>query len=142
PRSFHAEGGGSWLHDAVRESENYAAGVCRSLREGVLPASEDVVHALARGPTDSLQDALEQALTIVYRILFLLFAEAQGLVPLWHPVYRESYSVEALREAAERHPPAPGLWDALRASCRLAHAGCLAGDLRVTAFNGRLFAPS
>jgi len=30
----------------------------------------------------------------------------------------------------------------LRAVSRLAHAGCRAGDLRVTPFNGRLFAPT
>jgi hypothetical protein len=34
------------------------------------------------------------------------------------------------------------LWDAFRAIARLAHAGCRAGNLRVTAFNGRLFSPS
>src|SRR5262249_49968320 len=84
----------------------------------------------------------EQALTIVYRVLFLLFAEARALVPLWHPVYRASYSIESLRDTAERSPHAPGLWDALRAIGRLAHAGCHAGDLRVTPFNGRLFSPS
>src|SRR5207253_8641057 len=38
--------------------------------------------------------------------------------------------------------PIFGLWDALRAIARLAHSGCRAGDLRVTPFNGRLFAPS
>jgi len=37
-------------------------------------------------------------------LLFLLFAEARGLVPLWHPVYRQSYSVDALRAAASRAP--------------------------------------
>ena len=37
----------------------------------------------------------------VYRIVFLLFAEARALVPVWHPVYRESYSVESLRQTAE-----------------------------------------
>ncbi len=142
PASFAPAGNGGWLHGAARESERYAAGVCRSLRHGVLQASSDVVNALARLASGPVHHSFEQALTIVYRILFLLFAEARGLVPLWHPVYRESYSIEALREAAERHPPVPGLWDALRASCRLAHAGCRAGDLRVTAFNGRLFAPS
>jgi hypothetical protein len=36
---------------------------------------------------------------------------------------------------------ARGLWAALQAIMRLAHAGCEAGDLRVTPFNGRLFAP-
>ena len=74
-------------------------------------------------------------------MLFLLFAEARSLVPLWHPVYRESYSLEELRDAAEQSC-APGLWDALRAIARLAHAGCRAGDLQVTPFNGRLFSPA
>ena len=103
----------------------------------------DVLGALiARRPAAAIDGALEQALTIVYRILFLLFAEARGLVPLWHPIYRESYSLDGLRAAAERPGSAPGLWDALRAISRLAHAGCRVGDLRVTPFNGRLFAPS
>jgi hypothetical protein len=78
----------------------------------------------------------------VYRIVFLLFAEARALVPLWHPVYQESYSVDALRSTVEYESGAVGLWDALRAISRLAHAGCSIGDLRVTPFNGRLFAPA
>ena len=134
-------GGGSVLDDLVDASEQHGVAVCRSLRDGVLEASAHVFGALLGGGGKS-DDTFEQALTIVYRILFLLFAEARGLVPLWHPIYRRSYSVEALRVEAERVPGAPGLWDALRAVCRLAHAGCRAGDLRVTAFNGRLFAPS
>jgi hypothetical protein len=133
----------STLETLVRESDRHGAGVCRSLKDGVLSASADVLSALVRAararkivPTDSF----EQALTIVYRILFLLFAESRRLVPLWHPVYRDSYSIEALSTLAER-PDARGLWDALRAIARLAHAGCRAGDLHVTPFNGRLFAP-
>src|SRR5207249_5033883 len=130
------------FHGIVEASERHASGVCRSLRDGVLAASADVLGALiARHSRASTGDSFEQALTIVYRLLFLLFAEARGLVPLWHPVYRESYSIEALRTAAEESHPAVGLWDALRAIARLAHAGCRAGDLRVTPFNGRLFAP-
>jgi hypothetical protein len=78
----------------------------------------------------------------VYRILFLLFAEARGLVPVWHPVYRNSYSVAVLGVLAERTGSSRGLWSALRAIARLAHSGCRAGDLRVTPFNGRLFAPA
>ena len=93
-------------------------------------------------PDTTGTDGFEQALTIVYRMLFLLFAEARALVPLWHPIYRESYSLEGLRDAAEHAAHAPGLWDALRAIARLAHAGCRAGDLQVTPFNGRLFAPA
>ena len=134
------------LHSLVLASDRHASGVCRSLRDGVVSASRDVLGALVgslRMPQSPLlADSFEQALTIVYRLLFLLFAEARALVPLWHPIYRESYSVEALREFAERGDRTAGLWDALRAMTRLAHTGCRAGDLRVTPFNGRLFSPA
>jgi hypothetical protein len=136
---------GASLHAMVDASNRHAAAVCRSLKDGVLSASADVLGALmarAHAPADDLNDSFEQALTIVYRILFLLFAEARSLVPLWHPVYRQSYSVETLLSRAELSGPAPGFWDALRAIGRLAHAGCRAGDLRVTPFNGRLFSPA
>ena len=140
-QALHDEAGGTGdgLIDLIEASDRHAATVCRSLREGVLAASGDILQALAgRRPQADLSGPFDQALTIVYRILFLLFAEARGLVPVWHPVYRESYSIEALRAAAERGQ-AIGLWDGLRAISRLAHAGCRAGDLNVTAFNGRLF---
>ena len=134
------------LHPLVDESERHGVSVCRSLKQGVLAASADVLKALVRPVsvrrTERLADSFEQALTIVYRILFLLFAEARGLVPLWHPVYRDSYSIAALARAAEQASGALGLWAALRAIARLAHTGCRAGDLRVTPFNGRLFAPT
>jgi hypothetical protein len=136
------------LHALIDASERQASAVSKSLRDGVLAASGDVLAALLRPASRSLAAAppldgtFEQALTIVYRILFLLFAEARGLVPMWHSVYRESYSVESLRSAAEQPQTAAGLWDALRAIARLAHAGCHAGDLRVTPFNGRLFSPA
>jgi hypothetical protein len=139
--------GNSRLGVMVDRSQHDAAGVSRALREGVLSASTEVADALLSGRKSgralpSLDGLFEQALTIVYRILFLLFAEARGLVPLWHPVYRDTYSFDSLRMEAERRPQAvTGLWDALRAVTHLAHTGCDAGDLKVTAFNGRLFAP-
>ena len=73
----------SSLHALVAASDRHAAGVCRSLRDGVLVASADVLRALsaagdAAAAQAALDDAFEQALTIVYRMLFLLFAEARG----------------------------------------------------------------
>src|SRR6185295_2138938 len=97
---------------------------------------------MVRAGHPDVHDAFEQSLTVVYRMLFLLFAEARSLVPVWHPVYRESYSIESLRRAAQEAPGESGFWEALRAIARMAHAGCHAGDLRVTPFNGRLFAPA
>ena len=137
--------GGPSLDALVARSHAHRAAVARSLQHGVEDALVQLVAALAsrgarrRGSPD---EALAEALTVVYRILFLLFAEARGLVPGWHPTYRRSYTIESLRPAVERGGPVRGLWAALQAISRLAHRGCRAGALRVTPFNGRLFAPS
>jgi hypothetical protein len=131
------------LERLITASEEHGAAVCRSLRDGVLEAAAGLLGALMRHRSHPpLDAAFEQSLTIVYRMLFLLFAEARHLVPLWHPIYRDGYSLDALQESLERAPAQPGIWDALRAASRLAHSGCRAGDLRVTPFNGRLFSPA
>lgn len=131
------------LQTAITGSERHREGVCGSLRAGVFQASTDVLAALIERRTGAaLAPAFEQALIVVYRILFLLFAEARNLVPLWHPIYRSSYSLESLCDIAERGRSAAGLWDAIRAVSALAHSGCQLADLKVTAFNGRLFAPA
>jgi hypothetical protein len=135
--------GRSALEDAVSDSLDHGTAVCRSLRHGVLDALGHLAAALGAGRAQAHADVrFEQALTIVYRMLFLLFAESRGLVPVWHRLYRDRYTVGALARRATLRPDAPGLWDALRAISRMAHAGCEVGGLRVTAFNGRLFAPS
>jgi hypothetical protein len=140
--AFSGQPAESIIDRILAGSERHGISVCRALRDGVLKSSADLLGALAVKPSrESLDGTFDQALTIVYRVLFLLFAEARGLVPMWHPLYRDSYSIEALRTAAEEVPPLPGLWDTLRAASRLAHRGCRAGDLRVTPFNGRLFSP-
>lgn len=136
--------GTSLLAEVAAASDRYAAGVCASLGEGVLEALTALLQEFDRAKFHRRRtetgEALSQALTVVYRILFLLFAEARGLVPVWNRVYREAYTVQRLCERVDdRHPR--GVWEALQAIARLAHAGCLAGDLRVTPFNGRLFAP-
>jgi N-6 DNA Methylase/Eco57I restriction-modification methylase len=131
------------LERSVLDSDRHRTAVGQSLQLGVEQALGHLVAGLAlrrRRPV-ALDLALADALTIVYRILFLLFAEARGLVPQWHPVYRSSYTIEALRPRIERSIRPAGVWQALQAIARLAHRGCRAGTLRVTPFNGRLFAP-
>jgi hypothetical protein len=131
---------GGRLRAVVERSDAHAVAVCSSLGDGVLDALPALASALAHGPAPSLAATLDQGLTVVYRILFLLFAEARGMVPTWHELYRDAYSIEMLTHAAMRGRTR-GLWPALRAISRLAHSGCTAGDLSVTAFNGRLFSP-
>ena len=132
--------GPSTLRSRVDASNLHGARVCHSLGDGVLTALPALAGALSTGAALGAQP-YDQALTVVYRVLFLLFAEARGLVPVWHPVYREAYTIDALyRRSVEPRVPR-GLWAAMQAIARMAHAGCQAGDLDVTAFNGRLFSP-
>ena len=129
------------LRSRIEQSDAHASRVCRSLAGGVLSALPVLTSALAQGGRGRIDRtiAFDQALTLVYRILFLLFAEAHALVPVWNDIYRNAYSIDALARRAARS--APGLWTGFQAISRLAHAGCHAGDLHVTAFNGRLFSP-
>jgi hypothetical protein len=119
------------VHDALTElSAALAAAARRKTRRG---------DGAARG---SAVSAFDEALIIVYRVLFLLFAEARGLVPTWHPTYRDGYTIESLRASIETLPRPAGVWESLQAIARLAHHGCRIGALRVPPFNGRLFSPS
>jgi hypothetical protein len=124
-------------------SAKHGSQVCRALGAGVLEALTLLLQAIQSPRAGRLDAAVvfEQSLTVLYRVLFLLFAEARGLVPLWHPVYRDRYSLDAIVDAMLAGRRYEGLWQALSAISRLAHAGCEAGDLKVTAFNGRLFSP-
>ena len=80
--------GGS-VGDILRTSEDYAAGLGGRLRERVY---REVMPSLARAvvaamypksPTaDDLQQAYQAALRILYRLLFVAYAEDRGVLPL------------------------------------------------------------
>jgi hypothetical protein len=145
PRSFQPLGEGTVLDHARALSDVEGVRVCRDLRDGVRSALATFGRAIeTRAARRASAGAAHgpDALTAVYRVLFLLFAEARGLVPAWHPIYRDGYTIAALAARLERGGDPRGMWAALQAIARLAHAGCSAGDLRVTAFNSRLFSPS
>ena len=131
------------LDRAVELSDRHGLVVCKALGTGVLDALETLVDALSsRRQRRATALLFEQSLTVVYRVLFLLFAEARGLVPIWHPIYRDRYSLDAVVAALLTGQEYRGLWQTVRAISRLAHSGYDAGELHVTAFNGRLFAPA
>jgi hypothetical protein len=136
---------GAALERVMAHSERHRAMVRLSLRAGVSHAVLELVSAFrivsaGRKPSHDAR-LLDESLIVVYRLLFLLFAEARGLVPGWHPVYRDSYSLGNVRREITRGVPR-GLWESLQALARLAHRGCSAGTLKVPPFNGRLFSPS
>jgi hypothetical protein len=135
------------LRHFVSRSDRHGATVCELLGAGVLEALTSLVAALDQAGRRQMRGrssdraVFEQAITVVYRLLFLLFAEARGAVPTWNHLYRTSYTIDALWHRAASTRNTRGVWKALQAISRLAHTGCRAGDLIVTPFNGRLFSP-
>ncbi len=140
-------GGPHALDAAVGLSEQHRATGRDSLQSGVQDALTHLTRAFAaaarrrRAAQFLPTTLLDESLVVVYRVLFLLFAEARGLVPVWHPTFRDSYTIDSLRSSVETLPRPRGVWEALQAIARLAHRGCHAGSLRVPPFNGRLFSP-
>ena len=134
----------SLLDQAIELSEAHRSMLRASLQQGVHAALERLVGAFVKTRRRQITatEAFDASLIVVYRVLFLLFAEARGMVPQWHPIFKDAYTIEALREPVELLPRPVGLWETLQAIARLAHRGCRIGSLRVTPFNGRLFSPA
>ncbi|MDQ3069090.1 MAG: N-6 DNA methylase, partial [Acidobacteriota bacterium] len=115
---------------AVSASDASSRELRRGLQEGVRESLDALTRAL---PFDA-------ALPVLFRMLFVLFAEARSLVPVWHAIYRDHYSLDSLAPPRVAREPR-GTWAALEAGRRLLREGCRAGTLTVNAFNGRLFEP-
>ncbi|MBR7824679.1 hypothetical protein KDK95_00035 [Actinospica sp. MGRD01-02] len=91
------------------------------------------------------------ALTVMMRLVFLLYAEEQRLLPIDDPLYQESYAVGTLyaqlhetgsREGAEIGDRQAAAWPRLIALFGAIYNGCVHPDLRIPAYGGSLFDPS
>lgn len=99
-----------WWSAVIEESIKHTVGVSEDLREGVrlsieIIANEVVARRAAQGlaplPTEQAQPLARQALRFLYRILFLLYAEASpelAVLPVGDPAYERGYSIDRLRE--------------------------------------------
>ncbi|MDR7495213.1 MAG: N-6 DNA methylase [Armatimonadota bacterium] len=147
-----------------RESREHAEKVSEDLKRAVFQAAETLVQAIiadrtahAEGPNrdpaamspGELETYRDAALTCLYRILFILYAEARDEPLLGHALYRDSYSLDGLvREFLNnRMVPSPnrfGLWERLRALFAIHHGGMPAinGLERIPARGGDLFDPA
>ncbi|MGC5053511.1 class I SAM-dependent DNA methyltransferase [Micromonospora sp. DT48] len=113
-----AEGGTEPLADLVAGSRQHAVGVSGELREGLkvsveLIANEilDRIRQAGYQPQDVMtldelaKDLGREALRYLYRILFLLYAEARpelGVLPVNDPQYVEGYSLARLGDLVSR----------------------------------------
>lgn len=132
--------GGLWWEQRQAESVRNAAGVSKDLRDGVRESIEiianEVVHrrkdqGLEPLPDDQAQVLAIQSLRYLYRILFLLYAEASprlGILPAGDPDYTAGYSVDRLRELTlkpltTRSERGTHFYDSLQVLFRLAQSG-------------------
>lgn len=133
--------GASWWQSVLEESVTHTVGVSQDLREGVRLSIElianDVVAQRARLglaplPAESAQPLAKQSLRFLYRILFLLYAEASpelDVLPVGASEYEEGYSLDRLREltlvplSTERSEEGRHLYDSLAVLFRLVDQG-------------------
>ena len=102
--------GGTWWAATLADSAAHTVGVSKDLREGVrssieVIANEVVRRRAARGlaplPQDQAQPLALQSLRFIYRIIFLLYAEASpelGVLPVGAAEYDAGYGLDRLRE--------------------------------------------
>ncbi|MCK9249473.1 MAG: hypothetical protein M0P31_10935 [Solirubrobacteraceae bacterium] len=102
--------GAIWWHGVLEASVKHTVGVSQDLRDGVrlsieIIGNEVVRRRRAQGlsplPADEAQPLAKQALRFLYRILFLLYAEASpelGVLPTGAPEYERGYSLDRLRD--------------------------------------------
>lgn len=116
--------------------------------------SESHLRAIANGedsplPDDS-QQVYEAAVSVLMRVIFLLFAEERGLLPQ-HQMYRDSYAICGLRvdlEQAAQNDTEEALdhtwesWHRLLAASSAIFSGATFEDTRMPAYGGSLFDPT
>jgi hypothetical protein len=98
---------------------------------------------LAEGDQDVADAYFQDLLRIVYRLLFLLFAEQRGMMADRGDLYTDEYSITALRDRSERHSTVrdteTDLWEGLQVTFKIVGEGTDAERLSVTGYNGSLF---
>ena len=106
--------GETWWATTLEDSAAHTVGVSKDLREGVrssieILANEVVRRRAARGleplAQERAQDLALQSLRYIYRIIFLLYAEASpelGVLPVGAAEYDAGYGLDRLRELALR----------------------------------------
>lgn len=135
------EEGDIWWSSVLDESVKHTVGVSQDLREGVRLSIEiianDVVARRRRAgldplPGDQAQVLAKQALRFLYRILFLLYAEASPelkVLPAGTPEYEQGYSLDRLRDltlaslSTERAEHGTHLYESLAVLFRLVDRG-------------------
>jgi hypothetical protein len=140
----------------LRESADYARGVGETLRAQVYDALKHLAQGFLDYPNNgltpqpaTLKQIYDHSLIVLYRLLFILYAEARELLPLRaSAAYREEYSLDTIkRDVARRKlagatvlPITAQRWAKLKDLFQIINAG--SPPLQVATFNGGLFDPA
>ena len=138
----------------LQASTEFARGLSDSLRDQVYGALRSVAQGFFEYKANGLVPSPEtnkliydNSLILLYRLLFILYAEARDLLPLQENArYRRLYSLEAIKKdvVSALHEglilPESGLfWTRLKELFKIINLG--SPPLTVTTFNGGLFDP-
>ena len=149
------------LPSLLQRSRDYQASVSEKLAEQVLHALYELLRGLEAADGQAKGNLLRELaavrphdiygglVTVLLRLVFVLFAEDRGLLPM-SGLYVRHYSVrglfERLRADAEKYPDTMdlryGSWAQLLALFRLIHGGCEHPELKMPAREGHLFDPN
>jgi len=133
-----------------KKSRDTGVKVGNKLRDQVIEAIEKLGNGFAEdhNPEEfqngKVKEFYNEILNIIYRLLFLMFAEQKGWLPVRNNIYAHTYSINALREKANlgnySQDEEKDLWEGLRITFRLIADGYLFqnGD-KINAFGGQLF---
>jgi hypothetical protein len=138
------------LESFHKKSRETGVKVGNKLRDQVIEAIEKLGNGFAESldpyefQNGKVKGFYAEILNIIYRLLFLMFAEQKGWLPLRNSIYARTYSLNALREMAERgnysHDEEHDLWEGLKITFKLVANGYKFknGD-EINAFGGQLF---
>lgn len=148
------------LPELLAESQKAAEEVTETLGRQVRDAVELLILTLDRLDADSDgtllagvddDDLYAGAVTVMMRIVFLLFAEDRRLLPSDDDLYLAGYSISTLVEQLEQRAQLAGeaalehrtgAWHRFLATARALHGGVSHEDLRLPAYGGSLFDPA
>ncbi|KKN20351.1 hypothetical protein LCGC14_0936480, partial [marine sediment metagenome] len=104
------------------------------------PEFLDEILLLRDNLSDFLSEFYAELLRIMYRIIFLLFAEKRKMLPVEKGIYLEHFSLDSMRKLAEKQlrvEKSRDLWKKLFITFKLVRDGNQ--SLEVNSFNGSLF---
>jgi hypothetical protein len=146
--SFIPKGGTTDIDLIYEGGVSYAKGLEEDLKSKVfndqlflnLVRSTLVFDKTKRYSEADLEQGKKRALKLLYRLMFILYAEARGLTPLQNENYR-SVSLENMRlrlNALEKAPNGKDAWQSLQALFHMIHQGDPSAQM--PEYDGDLFA--